>query len=236
MISVTELSKNYASVWKKTFPFISKLVRKCNLQKESFEEHLVSDIAPSRRALVNEIAFRLFEKAIDLNLKNVEDIESQVLEEVSEKTRKYIAGLEKTQSLEVATKHEIAECFKIAKRTKQYFNDYDNTSKLVVSPFFSGCGIVSSCYGDVLSNDTLYEIKAGDRDFRVSDLKQLLVYSTLNFANHEENIKFIALVNPRLGIFVKLSIKESVELASGKSAADAFNELINFFDNPDDFR
>ncbi len=236
MITVTELSRNYASVWKRTFPFLSRIVRKSNLQKESFKDQIISDVEPSRRALVNEFGFRLFAKMHELQISNIGNIDETTIENISEKTCKYIAGLERSKSIDKPNEVERKEAILIANRTWQFFNDYIKHSNLVVSPEFTGCGMVSSCFGDVLSGDTLYEIKAGDREFRVSDLKQLFVYTTLNFANHDETIKYIALINPRLGDFVKMGIKESVEIASGKAAADAFYEIINFFDNPDDFR
>lgn len=236
MITVTELSRNYASVWKRTFPFIRKLVRKSNLQKETFEDQIVSDVEASRRALVNELGFRLFEKAHELQINSIGNINESTIESISEKTCKYIAGLERSESIDKPNGVERNEAILIANRTWKFFNDYEKHSNLVISPEFTGCGMVSSCFGDVLSSDTLYEIKAGDREFRVSDLKQLLVYSTLNFANHDETIRYIALINPRLGNFVKLPINESVEMASGKDTVNAFYELINFFDNPDDFR
>lgn len=233
LITVTELSRGYASVWKRTFPFISKLVRKSNLQKETFEDHLTSGVDSSRRAIVNEIAFRVFEKAYELD---VETLEAEDIKIISVRACKYIADLEKVDNVAMPNKEELKESILIAERTKQYFIVKESRSALTVSPRFNGCGMVSFCFGDVLSSDTLYEIKAGEREFRAVDLKQLLIYVTLNFSEHDQKIKYIALLNPRLGSYVKLGIKESVEIASGKAPADAFYELINFFDNPDDFR
>lgn len=234
LITVTELSRGYASVWKRTFPFISKLVRKTNLQKETFEDHLTSKVDSSRRAIVNEIGFRIFEKANELN---VENLEAEDIRAISVHACEYIASLERDENFAMPSKEELRESILIARRTRRYFSENEPYSELIISPEFNGCGMVSPCFGDVLSGgDTLYEIKAGEREFRVSDLKQLLVYATLNFSEHDETIKYLALMNPRLGDFVKLGVKESVEIASGKSAADAFYELINFFDNPDDFR
>lgn len=233
LITVTELSRGYSSVWKRTFPFISKLVRKSNLQKETFEDHLTSKLDSSRRAIVNEIGFRIFEKSHKLG---VENLEAEDIEIISVQACKYLAGLERVEHVAMPNKEELEESILIARRTRQYFSENEPRTELIISPEFNGCGMVTPCFGDVLSGDTLYEIKAGEREFRVSDLKQLLVYATLNFSEHDETIKYIALMNPRRGDFVKLGIKESVEIASGKAAADAFYELINFFDNPDDFR
>lgn len=233
LITVTELSRNYASVWNRTFPFISKLVRKANLQTKTFDEHILSKTDSSRRALVNEIGFRMFEKARELK---IDELNDSLIEGLTVLACKYIAGLEKVVSIAPPDGDEKKEAILIYLRTKKFFEEYEPHTDLIVSPMFTGCGVISPCFGDVLSSDTLYEIKAGEREFRVSDIKQLLVYSTLNFSQHKENIKYVALLNPRLGNFVKLSLKESVEIASGKAAADAFYELINFFDNPDDFR
>lgn len=233
LITVTELSRNYASVWNRTFPFISKLVRKANLQIETFDEHIVSKVDPSRRALINEIAFRMFEKSQELK---VNQIDESLIEALVVQACKYIAGLEKAGSVSPPDNNEKNEAVLICKRTKQFFEEHEPHAGLIVSPRFTGCGVISTCFGDVLTANTLYEIKAGEREFRVYDIKQLLAYSTLNYSEHNESIKYIALLNPRLGNYVKLNLKESVEISSGKAAADAFLELINFFDNPDDFR
>lgn len=236
MITATQLSRNYPSLWKRIFPFLSRLVRKCNLQKDSFDDQIISEIDPSRRALVNELGFRLFEEIISSSISDPNSINKDKLKDIIESTCAYISRLERVdENLELET-DELPEAFNIARRTIRYFQLYEKNIKLDVSPLFSGCGIVSDCYGDVLVGDTLYEIKSGEREFRISDLKQLLVYSTLNFSMRNTNISNVAILNPRLGIFVKITIKEFLEVSSGKSTIDTFNELINFFDNPDDFR
>jgi len=233
LITVTEITRNYASMWNRTFPFISNLVRKTNLQSETFDDHILSKTVPARRALVNEIGFRMFEKVIELKR---DELDETIIGTLTEQTCKYIAGLEQTDTVSLPDTNEKEESSQISLRLKQYFDRNEKNIEVLVSPVFTGCGVISSCVADVLAGDTLYEIKAGEREFRVSDIKQLIVYSTLNFSRHRENIKNIALLNPRLGKFVKFNLKESIEIASGKAAADAFYEFINYFDNPDDFR
>lgn len=236
MITATQLSRNYPSLWKRIFPFLSRLVRKFNLQKNSFDDQMLSIIDSSRRALVNEIGFKIFEELVSSTISDPDSINKKKLRDIIESTCEYISILERVdEKLELDT-DELPEAFNIARRTLRYFNLYEKGSILDVSPFFSGCGIVSDCYGDVLVGDTLYEIKSGEREFRISDLKQLLIYITLNFSMRNTNISNVAILNPRLGIFVKITIKEFLELSSGKSTIDTFNELINFFDNTDDFR
>lgn len=220
-------------MWKRSFPFINRLVRKVNLQIQTFEEVIESKTDSSRRALINELGFRIFEAGYNLGQT---ELDNYYLDNLSKEVCKYIARLERVQEIEQPSSNEQKESLLIAQRTKDYFKYYEPNQKLILSPAFSGCGAISSCFGDVLTNDSLYEIKSGEREFRSSDIKQLLVYTTLNFSKHNNSIKNIALLNPRLGKAVSLDLKDSIEIASGKCATDAFYELINFFDNPEDFR
>ena len=41
MITVNQFSRNYPSIWKKTFPFLNRLGKKCNLQKETFGDGFI---------------------------------------------------------------------------------------------------------------------------------------------------------------------------------------------------
>lgn len=237
MITVTQLSRNYPSIWKKTFPFLNRLVKKCNLQKETFYDGIASKSEPARRALINETGFYLYKKMFEKKIKEANRLTKEELEETASIAFTYIKSLDfNPDQLIKLHQAEIEESKLIAESLSHYFLFYEKGGSVKISPHFSGCGLVSDCYGDVLAGTTLYEVKSGERDFRIADLKQILIYLTLNYSLHQNNIDQIGLINPRLGNYIVLSVKDAIELASGQSTVDCFNELINFFDSPDDFR
>ncbi|MCH1919951.1 hypothetical protein L9G15_10945 [Shewanella sp. A3A] len=237
MITVTQLSRNYPSIWKKTFPFLNRLVRKCNLQKETFEDSIYSKSEPNRRALINETGFQLYKKMVEGKVNKVGGLIFEDVSKVTESALFYIKNLDfDPEDLNPLDGTEVEESKLIAEKLFNYFFYYEKGEIITISPHFSGCGFVSDCYGDVLVGTTLYEVKSGERDFRISDLKQILIYLTLNYSSHKNIINQVGLVNPRLGNYIVLPVKDAIELASGQSTVDCFNELINFFDSPDDFR
>ncbi|TLX47219.1 hypothetical protein C1E24_10480 [Pseudoalteromonas phenolica] len=237
MITVTQLSRNYPSTWRKTFPFLNRLVKKCNLQKETFDDGIFSTSEPTRRALINETGFYLYKKMMESQINKTNDLTQEVITEVANTAFSYIKNLDfNPEQLAPLSEEEINESKLIAGNLFHYFFYYEKGKSITISPHFSGCGLVSDCYGDILAGTTLYEVKSGERDFRIADLKQILIYLTLNYSLHQNSINQIGLINPRLGNYIVLSVKDAIELASGQSTVDCFNELINFFDSPDDFR
>ncbi|MGN5109824.1 hypothetical protein ACTG18_16695 [Aeromonas hydrophila] len=236
MISCTEISRNYPSLWRQLFPFINRLARKCNLQKLCFNDYLNSTTSPSRRALINELSFRLFKELINNNYISTKKIPAEIILTIKNETYKYIQRLNKSSELqENISDLEFNEAEKLAATTLAYFKLYEPGHKAIISPIFLGCGSISECQGDVLVGNTLYEIKAGDRDFRVSDLKQILIYCALDFSHKDSKIKNIGLLNPRLGIYVTFPLTDAIEIASGQNTVDCFTQFINIFSTPDDY-
>lgn len=237
MISVTQLSRNYPSIWKKTFPFLNRLVKKCNLQKQNFDEGIITKSNPHHRALINETGFYLYNQMVKNKVNKVSDLSQKVISNVCKSVFVYISSLDfNPDKLKPLTKTEVVEASLIAEKLFHYFFYYEKDSVIQNFPYFPGCGLVSDCYGDVLAGTTLYEIKAGERDFKIADLKQILIYLTLSYSFHQNLISHMGLLNPRIGNYIVLPVKDSIELASGQSTIDCFGELIDFFDSPEDFR
>ena len=84
------------------------------------------------------------------------------------------------------------------------------------------------CKADVLFGETLYDIKAGDRDFRLVDVRQLITYCALNHAVSNYTINKVGVVNPRLGVFFNVGVDELVEGMTGTSAVELFEEITTF--------
>lgn len=239
MISELIFSRGHHSFWHKSFPFISRVVRKINLEKNHFESHFSSIIEPGRRALVNEIGFRLFEYLKTNMILDIKDIQANEIEKIKARALHYISGLQKSvlfaETGEVRHE-EMEEASQICIRLSNFFLYNEPQKKLFTSPYFKGCGILNSCHGDVFCGDTLYEVKAGDREFRGDDVKQLLIYCSLANLQKHFNIDKVGLINPRNGYYSIISVNDAVEISTGNSVQDAFTEITNYLDSPDDFR
>ncbi len=229
LISETTFSQNYSSSWRSLAPAGELYIRKINTSLyERFGLHLASTVSSDRRALVNEATFRLFElwsaarsegEVFATTAENIAAAETAAQIEISRLENSI--GL-KANPLDVNEKVEIITLF----RSLHAFFTTVRPGQLVVSPMFPGCGIVDSCKGDIITNKTLYEIKAGERNFRSTDLRQLLTYAALNVQSGAFDIKMVGLINPRIGIFFEADLEELCFEVAGKAANDLLGEIV----------
>lgn len=106
----------------------------------------------------------------------------------------------------------------------------------IFRPKFQGCGILGACEGDLVFGECLYEIKAGARAFRMADLKQLLVYSALSYAESSRIFKFVGLCNPRTGALWVRDLDSVCYAISGLSASDVLSNLTKSFESADTYQ
>lgn len=118
---------------------------------------------------------------------------------------------------------ELDEIFELSARISRFFF---GARTVKISPVFNGCGIVDECEGDVIANDVLYEIKAGDRPFRSVDVRQIIAYLSLNCASWQYNITGAGLFNPRRGIHFEAPVHEFCKNMSGLSSAELVSAVV----------
>ncbi len=100
---------------------------------------------------------------------------------------------------------------------------------VIVDPFFCGCGIIDNCNGDILKDDTLVEVKTGNRKLLVTDIKQLLVYCALNTQQTSKyNIINVEIYNPRMGQLWSSPIGRLINDISPISQYELFDELCKY--------
>jgi hypothetical protein len=222
VISEQEFANLYSEFWRQLLPMGDEYVRARNRQLGRFGPPLVSGVAPQSRGTVNEFGFRLFAAGERLAIA-IEDLPEAVISEAYGDATSYIFGKRDHLNDELETR----EAKLLAKRLAAFF-EKANARPLTIFPPFRGCGVIEECAGDVVGGDALFEVKAGGRNFRSIDIRQVLVYCALNFASPMHSISRICLVNPRNGVFLEESIEQVCLETSGRSSPDVFSELIEF--------
>jgi hypothetical protein len=185
----------------------------------------IENFAPVKlRGFVNELAFEVFRKAVKLDVKDTEDDLLPILLDSVTDVSKYILRITNdTQS--VAPDLDLMSRKEVMSLASNLLDFFKNRQDVFFRPKFAGCGIVSSCEGDLIYQDCLYEIKAGDRGFRVSDLKQLLIYSSLAFIKEETTFSSVGLYNPRNGHAWKRTLDSLCVELSGMRESDVLSNI-----------
>lgn len=224
MISERKFSNSYASFWTQLLPTADVFVRHMNLANKRFRPPVGSITSDrDKRAIINELGFRLFAARADGLEINGEYKRSLELE-----SRTYIGRLVRdiSEMPPLSTK-EMEESEHIALALATYF-DSQKLNYLVFLPPFKGCGWLEACKGDIINGARLIEVKAGDRPFRITDVRQVLAYLTLNFAAKQYPLSEVAFVNPRTCMCYECEVDSFVERCSGRKAVDIFEDIIEF--------
>ena len=184
-----------------------------------------------RRGIVNELAFRLFQATCAR-----ETLTAAGVIGIAETVRQYVERLSKANDgvvKEPVAQVEITEATTLGSSLEFYFRRVP-VQELVFWPQFAGCGMLDAVKGDILHGKCLYEVKAGDRSFRVTDIRQVLTYCAMDFAAGKFGIKEVVLLNPRRGTHFRTSVEELVRETAGSSAVEFCASVIEFLsaENP----
>lgn len=232
MISEKTFIRYYSSFWEQLLPGIDHYVRMINsgFKERLFPPITIKDI-PTRRAIINGIAFNLFYKFKTENFeyKNLE-IDSDEIIKIKIIEVKKMSFLNNSKDFDKdLNKNELIIIKELTNRLVNYSLTKDG---LKIYPEFQGCGLLFNCYGDMLFNETLIEVKAGNSSFGRHDLYQLLTYGALNhISNNHINLSNFELVNIRTGVQWKENIESVCEIIGGASSAEIYSEIVSHISN-----
>ncbi|MDP3886205.1 hypothetical protein [Hydrogenophaga sp.] len=235
MTSETKFASGYSSVWREITPLSDGYWAIENMLTRRVVEPLQNRAPKDMRGLVNELAFIGFSKLANSSTKPssakiIETLKAEVCVAVDYINRVSSAENIKNEAVDAACIHESALI------CERLLNFFPSGTKRIIRPQFKGCGIISSCEGDVQVGENLYEVKAGDRSFRVSDIRQLLTYAALAYSSDSLSFSRIGLFNPRTGMAWAKSLDEVCIAISGTKANDVLPRVIEHMQSTSIYR
>lgn len=228
MISEHQFAAHYSSAWHVITPLADGFWTVENMMVDRVAPPLTPKAPKGMRAVVNEAAFRGF---CVLHGKANPVVRTEILDAIDDQLPESISYVGRfSPALPVSPKDMDDDCRKEAMnlvlRLLHYFPGKEATS---LRPKFSGCGLISACEGDLIEGSCLYEVKAGDRAFRVVDLRQLLIYSALGYAKGSLSFTDIGVFNPRTGVAWRKSLEHVSYAVSGLRLSDTLSALVEQF-------
>lgn len=228
MISEHQFSTHYSSVWRTVTPLSDGFWSFENKQAERIDVPLAPFAPKELRAVINEAAFRAFCDLHPHRKVTTKGVMESTIESQFSNAIEYVGRFSNAPAF--ALRDIDASCrveaLSLVVRLLRYFPDNGRT---VLRPKFKGCGLLSECEGDLIDGDCLYEVKAGDRPFRVLDLRQLLTYSALAYASNALSFSRIGLFNPRTGVAWSRSLEEVCQAVAGLKSNDTLSSLVEQF-------
>lgn len=232
VITEKQFALFYSSFWDALCPMTEEYVRTINGSVDRFAKPVRSDSLNQKRGLINELSFLLAGEAARtrqspyaLRVEEVEASADEALHHVSS-LRAY-----NRQIVTVLDEDDTKEARVLAGRLL-YFLRTVFDPPFEFQPRFPGCGLVEACSGDVFADETLIEVKAGGRNYRSVDLRQLLTYCALNFASKERSIGSLCLVNPRRGVYFNETLDRICEAIAGRPGTTVLAAIVDQLAEP----
>ena len=239
MISDRQFAEQFSGFWNQCLPFLTpKVVAEMNMHGVPMPDSrgfVAKPLAPTEGSvnndLVAETGFGIFAAAVQTG-KSVYSIRNDpLLKQVSESAVERIS-LHRSAEGKVGVKRlrGIDESMAIATRLEDFFED-EGAGEIEIQPRFKGCGVLDSCYGDLLKGNTLYEVKCVERNLRSIDIRQVLAYCSLNYQSQQFDITEVCIVNPRRGISFRFNVESLVQQTSRKNSSEFFHQIGDFLIN-----
>lgn len=229
MISERDISEKFSAIWKQNFPLLTpSFIRVFNdTQVTIINTNSVAILNDIRFDLVSEAAFNLSKVAF-MNQESpleifTDNLQKQIIEDTVKSIWKPINYSNSDITISEIEKQEIIS---IANNTLEFIEKLAG-QEILFKPKLKGYSFIPDLFADISIDETLYEVKTVNRNFRSSDLKQLFIYLALRQVSDNENWKYAGLYNPRRGTYCKFNIKELINsLTGGKTPNEVFDNLL----------
>lgn len=183
---------------------------------------LTSSLPARDSDLVAEVAFGLFACAMDADAPIASLTPDQVRGAVSRAVARIRVLRGTGRDLGgVMTPEHIDFAMILAKRLLDWTAARSGVPE--VQPRLPGVGIVDACHPDLIVGAELIEVKMARTLFRLSDLRQVLVYAALAWLGTERRLDRITLTNPMLGVAWSFRLPDLVGEISGLPPSGFFD-------------
>lgn len=234
MISEATFSKKFTSFWNEILPNSKSYVRLINGgYLEAVYEPFDTADRKHNTALINVLSFSLLRSVLNKEQKYSEVCRTKYLQSshfkgVIEKSLLYLAKFNYGDDCELPLNSK--ELLQTTQLFKVMYHRYVAAGQITeVDPKFDGCGFVNQSFGDLMSNQTLIEIKSGERRFSVTDVRQVLTYLVLNhYSRRPKRISHVELFNPRMGISFTEGVNSFCLNTSALNSQELFSEIQKF--------
>jgi hypothetical protein len=225
LITEKRFALSHHDFWHDLLPMGEHYIRTANLAVKRYCQPLKATF-PHLNGVINELSFRLFAVSVHNGIEP-EDIPPEVVSSEADNAVNFIRRFRQHSRTPVRLPlpAETAEAIQLTKRTRLFFQ-ISGAQQLTCRPNFPGCGWLSECDGDVLAGKILHEIKAGERSFRMLDIRQTLTYCALNYSAHAFEIDGVCLLNPREGVYFHEDLSALCEALSGRSPIEILGDII----------
>ncbi len=182
MITERDIAEKFSVIWKQHFPLLtSNFMRVFNESQVKQLNKIPIPIKENiRYDLVSEAAFILSDKLIenDSTAKEFLSTKANLLALVTQTASIIWKSGNYTKKDLVLSKIEIEEITLISKNIFEFIK-INKREYAQFKPTLKGYGIIPDLEADISIDDTLYEVKTVNRNFKSSDLKQLFIYLAL---------------------------------------------------------
>jgi hypothetical protein len=231
MISERDISEKFSAIWKQNLPLMTpsfmRVFNEAQIMKINSEPIPTGE--DIRYDIVAEISF---------NLSHIATVEEKTIDEIIAETKRFeqiISGTaisiwttgNYSESDLKLKPSELEEIRKICNNTLEFIK-LTKTDEIKFKPKLKGYSFIPDLTADLLIDDTLYEIKTVNRNFKSSDIKQLFIYLALRQVSEGANWKYAGLYNPRKGTYCKFNVKSLIyNLSGGQTPNETFENLLN---------
>lgn len=230
MISEKQLAEFFDSFWQHHFPLLNPtFVRRFNAErKERLEDSNANPVLPvpmgaevDRFDLAAEFAFELAIENFRARSGELADRSSAV-----ERALRRISLLRGGVELGTLSVAEEQEADALAEVYEVFFDSIGDASAISFRPRIRGVGVLDGMEGDFCSPDTLFEVKAVNRNLQSSDLRQVLVYLVAGNASRDFHWTNYCIFNPRLAVSYSGRVDELLSYLSGRIPSDCIAEVV----------
>ena len=240
MISERTISRGFQSVWSSHFPmlnssFVVSLNRHFTKPITSSEGVNAAIVKPpshhTSHDLVAELGIQLAKKALSLRCSSQQAAQdTELLASAWKDALKLVNRYEGERTfpaLEKIASDWIKDAILLSSNLCVFIESHQG--ELEFDPTISGTRSIPTCEADLCIGDLLVEVKTVSRRFSTQDLRQVLIYLALDWANGAQRWERACLVNPRRAIYAMFSVDWLVKQTSGRSCAEVFGEFLDSF-------